>query len=147
MLYKEGLNIGYRYYDKAKVKPQFPFGFGLSYTTFEYANLKISGEGTANITVTFDIKNTGKYDGAESAQVYVHQNSTPVERPIKELKGFGKVFLKIGETKTITVKLDKSAFSYYKTEEQAFGYDAGDFEIIVGASSEDLRLKGVVKVK
>ena len=83
--YNEGLNVGYRYYDKAKVKPAFPFGFGLSYTTFEYSDLKITGTGT-NRKVTFKIKNTGKYDGAESAQVYVLQNKTSVERPEKELK-------------------------------------------------------------
>ncbi|MDI1256784.1 MAG: glycoside hydrolase family 3 C-terminal domain-containing protein [Flavobacterium sp.] len=147
VFYKEGLNVGYRYYDKSKVKPQFPFGFGMSYTTFKYANLRISGEETTNITVTFDITNTGSFDGAESAQVYIHQNNTPVERPMKELKGFTKVFLKKGETKTVTVKLDKGAFSYYKIENKAFGYDAGDFEIIVGASSEDIRLKATVKVK
>ncbi|MGK4567419.1 fibronectin type III-like domain-contianing protein [Flavobacterium sp. 3HN19-14] len=93
------------------------------------------------------MKNTGKYDGSESAQVYVHQNNAPVERPLKELKGFTKVFLKKGETKTVTVQLDASAFSYYKVEKKTFGYDAGEFEIIIGASSEDLRLKGSVNIK
>lgn len=145
--YNEGLNIGYRYYDSSTVKPLFPFGFGLSYTTFAYSGLKLSSNGTTDVTVTFTIKNTGKYDGAESAQVYVHQKQSPVARPIKELKGFAKVFLKKGESRTVTVTLDASAFSYYKTDKKAFGFDPGSFEIIVGASSEDLRLKGDVTVK
>jgi beta-glucosidase len=145
--YKEGLNVGYRYYDHSTVKPQFPFGFGLSYTTFEYSDLKVTNNGGTNMTVTYTLKNTGRMDGAESSQVYVHQTNTPVERPVKELKGFSKVFLKKGESQTVTVKLDADAFSYYKVDKAAFGYDPGTFEVIVGASSEDIRLRGNVTVK
>ncbi|NUY82385.1 glycoside hydrolase family 3 C-terminal domain-containing protein [Flavobacterium sp. MAH-1] len=140
--YKEGLNVGYRYYDKTGVKPQFPFGFGLSYTTFEYSNLKIDESTKGMVLVSYTIKNTGKYDGAEVSQLYVSQLKSTVDRPVKELKGFCKTFLKKGESKTVTLKLDTSAFSYYKTDNKAFGYDAGTFEINVGASSQDLRLKG-----
>ncbi|WP_298155211.1 glycoside hydrolase family 3 protein [Flavobacterium sp.] len=146
VFYGEGLNIGYRYFDAAAVKPEFPFGFGLSYTTFAYSNLKITGSGTT-FTVTFNIKNTGEIAGAESAQVYVHQNVSPVERPFKELKGFAKVFLKAGESKTVSVTLDANAFSYFKTEKNAFGYDAGKFNVLVGASSEDIRLEETIQVK
>lgn len=145
--YKEGLNVGYRYYDLGKVQPQFPFGYGLSYTTFEYSNLKITSNGGTDVTLTFSIKNTGNYDGAEVAQVYVSQPNAPVQRPVKELKGFDKVFFKKGETKTVTIKLDTDAFSYFKTEKNAFGYDAGTFEIRVGASSQNIKLKGEVNVK
>lgn len=140
--YTEGLNTGYRYYDKSAVKPEFPFGFGLSYTTFEYSNLKIDSSSKGLVLLSFTIKNTGKYDGAEIAQVYVSETNPKAERPAKELKGFCKTFLKKGESKTLTVKLDTDAFSYYMTGNKAFGYDAGNFEINVGASSQDLRLKG-----
>ncbi len=144
--YNEGMNLGYRFYDRSRTKPLFPFGYGLSYTTFEYSGLKISGKGT-NVTVTYKIKNTGKYDGAEISQVYVRQPNSPVQRPVKELKGFDKIFLKKGETKTVTVTLDADAFSYYKTDKKAWGYDPGTYEIIVGASAEDVKLKGNVTVK
>lgn len=146
VFYNEGLNVGYRFYDKAGVKPQFPFGFGLSYTKFDYSNLKISGTGT-DFTVTFTIKNSGNYDGAEVAQLYVSQKNPKAERPLKELKGFTKVFLKKGESKSVSIKLNKDSFSYFKTENNAFGYDSGTFEILVAASSEDIRLKGTATVK
>ncbi len=146
VFYGEGLNVGYRYYDKAAVKPQFPFGFGLSYTKFDYSGLNISGSGT-DFTVTFTIKNSGKYDGAEVAQLYVSQKNPKAERPLKELKGFSKVFLKKGESKTVSIPLNKDSFSYFKTEMNAFGYDPGAFEILVAASSEDIRLKGTADVK
>lgn len=145
--YREGLNLGYRYYDKSKVKPLFPFGFGMSYTTFQYYDLKVSGYTRDNVLVSFKIKNTGAYDGAEVAQVYVHQEKNVVERPVKELKGFAKVFLKKGETKLITVPLNADAFSYYKVDKKAFGYDAGKFDILVGSSSADIKLNGIVEIK
>jgi len=143
--YNEGIFVGYRYYDTQKVEPMFPFGFGLSYTSFTYSNLAISGdEKTANRTVSFDVTNTGTRDGSEAAQVYVHQVACDVPRPLKELKGFAKVALKQGETKTISLVLDSAAFSYYKTSLNGFGMDMGEFEILVGSSSRDIRLKGTV---
>lgn len=144
--YRERLELGYRYYDKAAVKPQFPFGFGLSYTQFTYSDLRITGDIKAGYAVTFTIRNTGNRDGAEIAQVYVGQQQPPVERPLKELKGFTKVFLKKGEAKTITVRLDETAFSYYKMDRRRFGYDPGTFEVAVGASSQDIRLKQMIQL-
>jgi beta-glucosidase len=150
--YKEGLLVGYRYYDTKNVEPLFPFGFGLSYTTFEFRNLKITPAATAmtgdqKVTVTFTVKNSGGRDGAEVAQVYVHEVAAKVERPYKELKGFEKVFLKAGETKTVTVALDRRAFSYYDVSKKAWVADPGSFEVLVGASSKDIMLKGTVVLK
>jgi beta-glucosidase len=147
--YKEGIFVGYRYYDTKKVEPMFPFGFGLSYTTFAYANLKVDlkqQKDKITATVSFDVTNTGQFDGAEVTQLYVSDVICPVERPVKELKGFSKVFLKKGETKKVTITLDEAAFSYFKTEANKFGFDAGDFEILIGGSSKDMKLKQMVKV-
>ena len=106
--YREGLYVGYRYYDTAQVPVLFPFGFGLSYTTFEYSDLKVTDK-----EASFTLTNTGKVDGAEVAQLYVHAVSGKVYRPAKELKGFAKVFLKAGESKTVTIPLDDKAFRYF----------------------------------
>jgi len=148
--FKEGLMIGYRYYDTIKVEPMFPFGFGLSYTSFDYSNLKVElkqNKDGVNALVSFDIKNTGKMDGAEVAQLYVSDLECPVVRPLKELKGFTKVFLKKGETKTVTIALDETSFSYYKESIKDFGFDAGDFEILVGGSSKDIKLRKSIQLK
>ncbi len=148
--YTEGLMVGYRYYDTKNVAPLFPFGFGLSYTTFDYSNLKISPLATDNpnsVEVSFDLTNTGGIAGAEVAQLYIHQNVSSVIRPEKELKGFSKTYLNPGETQTVTMKLDSTAFSYFKTDKKAFGYDPGTFEIRVGSSSRDIRLTGSVALR
>ena len=142
--YKEGLFVGYRYYDTSATKPQFPFGFGLSYTSFAYSNINVKNIGKSNaplVEVSFNVKNTGNKDGAEVAQLYVHQDKCSSIRPIKELKAFSKVFLRKGETKKITMCLTKNAFSYYKTSIKNFGYDSGAFTILVGASCEDIKLQ------
>jgi len=147
--YSEGLLVGYRYYDAKGVEPMFPFGFGLSYTSFSYSNLQITPDATDEpntVHVSFDISNTGGMAGAEVAQLYIGQQVSKVIRPLKELKGFSKVFLNSGETKTVTMKLDSASFSYYKTNKKALGYDAGNFDIQVGASSRDIRLKGTVAI-
>ena len=143
--YSEGLFLGYRYYDSKNVEPLFPFGFGLSYTTFVYSNLKIIPETTEKmdkVKVEFDVQNTGNVTGAEVAQIYVHQVSCKVPRPYKELKGFKKVFLSPGETKTISVQLDSSSVSYYKEKLKAFAYDKGEYDLLIGSSSRDIRLNG-----
>lgn len=137
--YREGLFIGYRYYDTASIPVQFPFGFGLSYTTFEYSNLKVDDN-----KVTFRIKNTGALDGAEVAQLYVHAKSSDVYRPFKELKGFTKSFLKSGEEKERTITLDDKAFRYYNTENSQWEIEEGEYEILIGSSSEDIRLRETV---
>ena len=140
--HREGMYVGYRYYDTAKKNVQFPFGHGLSYTTFEYSNLKLSSEKiTENdkLIVTFDIKNTGDMDGAEIAQVYVKDIESSIFRPEKELKGFKKVFIKAGETETISIELDKRSFAYYNVDIKDWAIESGEFEIIVGASSRDIK--------
>jgi beta-glucosidase len=142
--YAEGLLVGYRWFDTKNIEPQFPFGFGLSYTTFEYSNLKlVAGDGTNEIvTAQFEIKNTGARDGAEVAQLYVHEKNPGRPRPEKELKGFKKVFLKAGETQTVTVAMNRGAFSAYDPARGGWAAAPGDFEISIGSSSRDLRLQG-----
>lgn len=143
--YGEGIYLGYRHYDKAKVEPLFPFGFGLSYTTFSYTNLRISRDAFASdadtIKVEVDITNTGKMEGKESCQFYVTQTSqSGLGRPVKELKGFDKVALKPGETKTASCVLDKYALGYYDDKKKSWVVDQdAEFKLIVGASSRDLR--------
>jgi beta-glucosidase len=147
--FSEGIFVGYRHFDKSAVKPMFPFGFGLSYSTFKYGDLKISPSSTSGdqpVTVSFDITNTGRRQGAEVAQVYVTDGHSKVERPAKELKGFGKVDLKPGETKSITVKLNRRSFSYYDVNTKQWTADPGEFGILVGSSSQKIELSGKVSL-
>lgn len=143
--YFDDIYVGYRYYDTYKVDPQFPFGFGLSYTTFSYSNLKISSI-NKKATITFTIKNTGKVAGADVAQVYVHQEKSTLPRPQKELKGFQKVFLQPGESKTVTITLNENAFHYYNDNLNKWILEPGKFDILVGNSSRDIKLTGIVKL-
>ena len=148
--YTEGLMVGYRYYDTKNVTPLFPFGYGLSYTSFEYSNLKITPLATDepnSIRINFDLTNTGGMAGAEVAQLYINQTNAPVVRPEKELKGFSKIYLNPGETKNVTFRLDSASFSYYKISKNAFGYDPGEFGIRIGSSSADIRLTGAVTLR
>ena len=144
--YREGLFMGYRGYEKTGVKPLFPFGFGLSYTSFDYSNLEIKAEGK-EFVVSFDVKNTGKVAGAEVAQVYVGDDECSLVRPAKELKGFDKVYLKAGETKRVSVRLDDEAFRFFDPIERQFKVEPGTFTVHVGSSSADIRLKGKLTVK
>lgn len=152
--YRESVYVGYRYFDKANKKVRFPFGYGLSYTQFEYSDLKISSENgkTDNfkeddtINVTFTVKNVGDVDGAEVAQLYVSDLQSTIFRPVKELKGFKKVFLKAGEAKQVTITLDSRAFAYYNVLINDWHVESGDFEIEVGASSRDIMLKKTINV-
>lgn len=143
LFYKEGLLVGYRWFDAKKIEPQFPFGYGLSYTTFKYSGLKlIPAEGSNGIvSAQFEIKNTGKMAGAEVAQLYVSEKNPTVTRPEKELKGFKKVFLKPGEKQTVTIPLDQRAFAFYDPAKSGWVAEAGDYQIQIGSSSRDLRLK------
>lgn len=148
--YREGIYVGYRYYDKANVDVRFPFGYGLSYTTFEYSDLALSAgsiKDTDTLTVSFQVKNTGGVDGAEIAQVYVADVDSTIYRAPKELKGFRKIFLKAGEEKTVSVTLDKRAFAYYNVALGDWHVESGEFKILVGASSRDIRLEGSVEVQ
>jgi len=137
--YAEGLLVGYRWYDAKKIAPQFPFGFGLSYTTFEYSHLKLTPT-DAGVTAEFEVKNTGTVAGAEVAQLYVQPENPSVPRPEKELKGFKKVFLKPGEQQTISIPLTKAAFAYYSPEQKSWVAEKAAFKILAGGSSRDLPL-------
>ena len=140
--YREGLYVGYRYYETVRKPVLFPFGFGLSYTTFSYSDLKATDK-----EVTFTITNTGDRDGAEAAQVYVSARAPKIYRPAKELKGFSKVFLKAGESRTVTIPLDDKAFRYFNTMTDRYEIDGGEYDILVGASVADIRLTAVVSVE
>lgn len=144
VLYSEGIFTGYRGYDKAGKQPLFPFGFGLSYTTFSYRNLSLEKLGDDKVRVSFDLKNTGMIDASEVAQIYVRDIQSSVPRPVKELKGYEKVYLRHGETKHVTVELNKEAFSFYDVDRHSFTVEPGDFEIMVGPSSAELLLHKVI---
>jgi len=146
--YRESIFVGYRYFDKAEKEVAYPFGYGLSYTTFEYSNLSVSESYTEGqkLKITFDITNTGKVDGEEIAQVYVGQNNPQVFKAVKELKGFEKVLVKAGKTKKVTVVLDTRAFAFYNTAIADWTVLEGDYNIMVGASSRDIHLQKTIKV-
>jgi beta-glucosidase len=147
--YKEGVFVGYRGYEKNGTKPLFPFGYGLSYTTFKFSNLKVApaGGAGAHCTVSFDVTNTGKREGATVAQVYVADTHASVPRPPKELKGFQRVSLKAGETRKVSVTLDGRSFAYYDVAAKKWTVAPGEFGILVGDSSEDVPLKGSVTIQ
>ena len=140
--YREGLYVGYRYYDTSKVRVLYPFGFGLSYTTFEYSDLKADQKG-----VTFTVTNTGSVDGAETAQLYVGMKSAKVYRPDKELKGFAKVFLKAGESREVRIDFDDKTFRYWNVRTGAWEVEGGEYRILIGASCADIRLETQIQVK
>ncbi len=143
--YTEGLDVGYRYYDRHPEKIMYPFGYGLSYSSFEYSGLNVTAEGL-DAAVKFDIKNASKIDGKEVAQVYVQEVSPVVYRPIKELKAFVKTEVKAGEKKTVSVKLNARSFSYYSTADDKWRINDGVYRILVGASSRDIKLSIAVKI-
>ena len=141
--YREGIFVGYRYYDTKEMDVAFPFGYGLSYTTFAYSNLKLSMENPTEkdtVMVSADVTNTGKSAGKEVVQLYIRDLTGSAIRPEKELKGFEKVFLEPGETKTVTMELNKRSFAWYNTKLHDWFAASGDYEILVGASSRDIRL-------
>ena len=146
MFYKEGIFVGYRGFDRSDVKPLFPFGYGLSYTTFAYDGLRVDKEG-ANYQVRFSIRNTGARTGADVAEVYVQPVNPKVERPLKELKGFARANLPMGTVKNIRVDLDRSAFAYYDAATHGWKVDPGEYKILVGSSSADIRLTATVKIE
>jgi beta-glucosidase len=145
VVYREGIFMGYRGYEHNKVEPLFPFGFGLSYTTFLMTNLQSTpGEGGHLFNVTFDVTNTGSRAGATVAQLYVGETSPTVERPAKELKGFERVMLAPGETKHVTLALDPRSFSYFNVKSGAWHADAGTYNLLLGDSSEHIEQKTTV---
>ncbi len=142
--YAEGIYVGYRYFDKHNIAPQYPFGYGLSYTRFGYSDLKISpakGSSNSQFNVTLRVRNEGKRAGAEVVQLYVHDGHSAVDRPVKELKAFRRVQLSPGQSTSVSFALDKSALAYYSVQKKAWIADPGKFDMLVGASSRDIRLQ------
>ena len=142
--YGEGIFVGYRYYDKKELAPQFPFGHGLSYTTFEYSNLHLSAKQVRpvkGLEVSFDVENTGTLVGKEVVQLYVRDSTCSVARPDKELKAFAKIELAPGETKRITLHLSQEAFWFFDTARNAWVTEPGEMEVLIGSSSRDIRLR------
>lgn len=147
--YNEGVFVGYRYYDAKEMEVAFPFGHGLSYTTFQYSNLKLNRTEMTDqdtLTVSVDVTNTGDRAGKEVVQLYVSDRTEAVRRPVKELKGYEKVSLEAGETKTVTMTLDKRSFAWYSTEIHGWYAASGDYEILIGASSRDIRLTEKIRL-
>ncbi len=147
--YKEGIFVGYRYYDKKAMDVLFPFGYGLSYTNFEYSNLKISKneiDDTEKVTVSVNIKNIGDVFGKEIVQLYIRDKESSVTRPEKELKGFEKIGLEPGEEKEVTFILNKRSFAYYNVDLGDWHVESGEFEILIGKSSREIVLKEVITV-
>lgn len=148
--YREGIFVGYRYYDKKNMDVLFPFGHGLSYTTFVYSNMKLDKEkmyDTDTLTVSVDVTNTGKMAGKEVVQLYVADKESTVIRPVKELKGFTKIELMPGETKTVTFSLSKRAFAYFNTDLHDWHVESGEFDILIGQSSRNIVCQKTVYVE
>ena len=138
--YKEGYEVGYRYYDKHLDEIVYPFGHGLSYTEFKYSNIIAKHEGN-EVKISFELENVGDYDGAEVTQIYVSDLVATVDRPVKELKAFEKTFLKSGEKKTVSVSIPISELAYYNVLLRKWIVEKGTYEFLVGASSQDIQLK------
>jgi len=143
--YSEGIFLGYRHFDRSETKPLFAFGYGLSYSRFTYSKLSVTpqaGSLNAPVTVSFELKNTGRREAAEVAELYVGDSHASVPRPLKELKGFAKVDLKPGETRRVTLMLERRAFSFYDVQKKDWSAEPGDFTILVGGSSDNIQLRG-----
>jgi len=148
--YKDGVFVGYRWYDTKKIEPLYPFGFGLSYTTFKYEDLKLSSKNMNRnkpLALSFALKNTGKRASAEIAQLYVHDIESSIKRPVKELKGFKKVFLKPGETKKIKLKLNWKDLAFWNPKTKTWTAEDGKFKIMIAASSRDIKLESIIDYK
>jgi beta-glucosidase len=147
--YRESIFVGYRYYDHGEKPVAYPFGYGLSYTKFAYSNLKLSSTSFKSgdkLEIGFDVKNTGNVSGAEIAQVYIAPKNTAIMRALKELKGFEKVFLQKGESRTVKITLDARSFAYYNVPKGIWAVEGGSYEILVGASSRDISVRSEVQV-
>jgi beta-glucosidase len=149
MTYADGVFMGYRGFEKAGTAPLYPFGFGLSYTSFKYSDLKLSQNKLASgatVNATFTLTNTGREAGFEVAQLYVRPAKSAIARPKKELKGYAKVYLKGGESKTVSIPIDTRSLAYYDQSKGGWQVDAGKFGIAVGGSSADLPLDATLSV-
>jgi beta-glucosidase len=142
--YAEGIYVGYRYFDKKKIEPLFPFGYGLSYTKFDYGDLKVSPSAASPgqpLEVSLQVRNSGSRPGAEIVELYVHDGHSSADRPIQELKGFRRVDLAPGESKVVQFTLDRAAMAFYSAPKKDWVTEPGQFEVLVGSSSRDLRMK------
>jgi beta-glucosidase len=146
IVYREGIFMGYRGYEHNHVEPQYSFGFGLSYTTFSFSHLRSTATEAGHFKVTFDVTNTGKRPGATAAQLYVGTASSKIERPVKELKGFERVLLQPGETKTLALDLNPRSFSYFDVKSSTWHADAGTYDLMVGDSSQNILQKITVQL-
>lgn len=146
IVYREGIFMGYRGYEHNHVEPQYPFGFGLSYTTFSFSMLNAAPSGEGHFTVSFDVTNTGKRSGATVAQLYVGESSPQIERPVKELKGFKRVVLQPGETKHVTLELDSRSFSYFNVKASNWQANAGTYTLELGDSSRNIQQKTTIQL-
>jgi beta-glucosidase len=147
VLYGEGIYVGYRHYDTRGIEPLFPFGHGLSYTEFEYSNLRIEQNGEGSVCVTLDVKNVGKSAGAEVVQLYVRDIEASVDRPYKELKAFVKIALLSGQTKQAKLFLKRDAFAFFSPIQKRWTVEPGEFELLIGRSSGDIRLTDKITVE
>jgi len=146
IVYREGIFMGYRGYEHAHIEPQFPFGYGLSYTKFSFSDLKCVPNGDRGFSVTFSVTNTGDRAGATVAQVYVGEASPTVPRPVKELKGFERVMLQPGETKQVTLSLDPRSFAFFDTQSSEWHANAGRYKVLLGESSEAIRQETTIEL-
>jgi beta-glucosidase len=148
--YAEGIYVGYRFFDKQKIEPLFPFGYGLSYTKFDYSDLQVSPNEASPgqpVLVNLQVRNSGSRAGAEVVELYVHDGHSSVDRPIQELKGFQRVDLTPGEAKVVHFTLDPSATAFYSTAKKDWVTESGQFDVLVGSSSRDIRVKGSFTVE
>jgi beta-glucosidase len=146
IVYREGIFVGYRGYEHSNISPLFPFGYGLSYTTFDMSNLRAQSDGNGHVVASFDVRNTGKIAGAAVAQLYVSQNRPSVPRPPKELKGFSRVELAPGEQKRLTIELDPRSFAYFDPTSGEWRADAGSYTLLLGSSTQTILTKTVVQL-
>jgi beta-glucosidase len=145
--YGEGIYVGYRHYDTKDIEPLFPFGHGLSYTEFEYNNLRIEQNKGGNVRITLDVKNVGISAGAEVVQLYVRDIEASVDRPDKELKAFAKIELLPSQTKQVELFLSKDAFAFYSPIQKRWVIEPGEFELLIGSSSRDIRLRDKISLR
>jgi beta-glucosidase len=145
-VYREDIYVGYRYFDTYHIEPAFAFGHGLSYTSFSYSNIKLTKNANGAVAATATVTNTGKTAGAEVVQLYVHKENSTIARAEKELKGFEKVLLQPGQSKTVSIQLDKTAFQYFNEKKNAWDTEAGAYSILLGSSSKDIRLEGKINL-
>lgn len=150
VFYGEGIFVGYRYYDMKNIQPAYPFGHGLSYTSFLYSNLQVDSQRWAvdgAVRVSVDVTNGGRREGKEVVQLYVRDVQASVLRPPTELKGFNKVALRPGETKTVDFLLGRRSFSFWDAEKSLWTAEPGEFEIMVGSSSRDIRARATIELR